>query len=271
MKKDTPKNRRDCIFKHIVHSYVETAEPVGSQALSKRFNLGLSPASIRNVMVELEELGLIAQPHTSAGRVPTERGYRYYVDSLMRPEPLAEREKGWIGRQMREARSMDSLVENVSKAVSKLTGNAAIIYIPHMRRVSFLNHLLEELVEAEKLNDFFEEDEEVFIEGAFRMLAQPEFRDAARMGRLLQAFDEKSPIVRILIRDLEEDGLHVHIGSENAPAKLEGVSLVVRDCTLGGHPIGGVAVLGPIRMPYARIISVVDYVADSVGRAMERF
>ena len=76
-------SRRDKIFEYIVESYIETAEPVGSRSLSKQYDLGLSPASIRTVMADLEEQGYLKQPHSSAGRVPTDKGYRYYVDSLI--------------------------------------------------------------------------------------------------------------------------------------------------------------------------------------------
>lgn len=256
--------RCDKIFDIIVKSYIETAEPVGSRTISKLSGLGLSPASIRNVMADLEERGLLMQPHTSAGRVPTDKGYRYWVDSLMRPEALGEREKEWVHEELAKARTIDAVAEKVSKIISHLTQNAALIYIKNLKRASFLAQLLEDLDEARNLADEFEDSTGFFIEGTFRVFDQPEFRDLGKMRSLLQAFDEKDDFLQILVRDMGHEGIHVHIGRENAPGELCDVSLVVKDCYFGGIPIGGVAVVGPTRMRYPQVVSVVDFVADTV-------
>ena len=263
--------RRDAVLDLIVQSYIESAEPVGSRTISKRSELHLSPASIRNVMADLEEQGYLGHPHTSAGRIPTEKGYRYWVDSLMRPVELSSSEKQLISKELAGARTIPDLAERVSKVISTLTENAALLYIKSLRRVSFLNQVLEELVAAQRIGEFFEEEPGLFIEGFFRMLEQPEFRDAMKIRRLLQAFEEKDEILQIFSRDLEEEGVQVHIGSENDFEELEDVSLVVKDCYLGDVPIGGVAVLGPTRMRYPKVVSVVDYVADTVSETMRRF
>ncbi len=263
--------RKDKIFDIIVRSYVETAEPVGSRTISKRHNVGLSPASIRNVMADLEEQGLIAQPHTSAGRVPTDKGYRYYVDRLMEPEKVTGKEKDWIHHELSKAKTIEGLAERVSKVISELTQTAALLYIKSLKRVSFMTYLLEELVESERLNDFLEEDSELYVEGAFRIFEQPEFQDMGKMRLLLQAFDEKYDFLQIFVKDLEEEGVHIHIGSENAPGQLNNISLVVKDCYLGETPIGGVAALGPTRMRYSRVISIVEYVADSITETAKKF
>ncbi len=271
MDKDEMSSRKDNIFEHIVESYIETAEPVGSRALSKKYALGLSPASIRNVMADLEEQGYLKQPHTSAGRIPTDKGYRYYVDCLMSKEELPEKEKQWVRKELAKAKTIEGMADKVSKIISELTENAAIIYIKNLRRVSFLNHLLEELVETEKLMDFFEEEPELFIEGAFRIFDQPEFQNTQKIRSLLQAFDEKYNFFEILAHDLEEEGVHVHIGSENSAGRLGEVSLVVKDCTLGRTPFGGVAVVGPTRMKYAKVVAVVEYLADGMSEAVKGF
>ena len=270
MQNDDMNLRRDRIFEHIVESYIDTAEPVGSRTLSKRYSLGLSPASIRNVMADLEEQGFLKQPHTSAGRVPTDKGYRYYVDHLMEKEDLAQDEKQWIQAELSKAKTIEGMADRVSKIISELTENAALIYIKNLRRVSFLNYVLEELIEAQKLIDFFEEEPELFIEGTFRIFEQPEFQNAGKMRMLLRAFDEKLNFLEILSGDLEEEGVQVHIGSENSADSLEDVSLVVKDCYLGETPIGGVAVVGPTRMKDSKVVSVVEYVADGVSQAVQR-
>ena len=263
--------RRDRIFDIIVRSYIDTAEPVGSRTISKRHGVGLSSASIRNVMADLEEEGLITHPHTSAGRIPTDKGYRYYVDRLMAPEQVTPKEKHWIHGEFSKVKTIEGLAEKVSKVISELTESTALLYIKNLKRVSFLTYLLEELVETERLNDFFEEEAELFVEGAFRIFEQPEFRDLRMIKSLLQAFDEKYNILQIFVKDLEEEGVHIHIGSENALGELNNISLVIKDCYLGNTPIGGVAALGPTRMRYAKVVAIVDYVADSVTETVKKF
>lgn len=257
-------DRLDKIFDVIVQSYIETAEPVGSRTISKRSDLGLSPASIRNVMADLEEQGLLMQPHTSAGRVPTDKGYRYWVDSLMRPEGLSEQEKEWVLDEFAKARSIDAMAEKVSKVISRLTENAAIIYLTGLKRASFLSRILDGLEDMRAVADALEDSTGFFIEGTFRVFDQPEFRDLAKMRSLLQAFDDKDEFLQVLVRDMGHEGIHVHIGRENAFGELQDVSLVVKDCYFGGIPIGGVAVVGPTRMRYPKVVSVVDFVADTV-------
>ncbi len=264
-------SRDDMIFDIVVKSYIETAEPVGSRTISRSYGVGLSPASIRNVMADLEDQGLLSQPHTSAGRVPTDKGYRYWVDSLMQPEELTPEEKGWVNRRLQEAKTIEGLAEKVSKIISQITENAAIFYIRNLKRVSFLSYLLDDLIEAQRLGEFLEEEPELYIEGALRIFQQPEFQDLGKMRSLLQAFDEEGDFLRIFVKDLQEEGVHVHIGSENAMERLDGVSLVVKDCYLGELPIGGVAVVGPTRMKYPKVMSAVDYVADMLTEVVRRF
>lgn len=263
--------RCDKIFDVIVMSYIETAEPVGSRTIAKRSALGLSPASIRSVMADLEEQGLLMQPHTSAGRVPTDKGYRYWVNSLMKPEGLADDEKEWVLSELAKARSIDAMAEKVSKIISTLTENAAIIYIKSLKRASFLSQFFDDLDEVRNLADVLEESAGLFIEGAFRVLDQPEFRDIDKMRHLLQAFDEKDEFLQILVKDMGHEGIHVHIGRENAVGELQDVSMVVKECYFGGIPIGGVAAVGPTRMRYPKVVSVVDFVADTVTDRVKKF
>lgn len=263
--------RNDKIFDIIVQSYIETAEPVGSRTLSRHFDLGLSSASIRNVMADLEEQGLLMQPHTSAGRVPTDRGYRYWVDSLMQPAELTESEKQWVSKQLEKVKTIEGLADKVSKIISELTENAALLYIKNLKRISFLNHLLDELIDAHTIGDFLEEEPGIYIEGTARVFEQPEFQDLQNMRRLLRAFDEKYALLEILVNDLQEVGVQVHIGSENIPENLGHVSLVVKDCYLAGVAIGGVAAVGPTRMKYPKVVAVVNFVADTVSRTVNKF
>ena len=262
--------RNDRVLDLIVKSYIDTAEPVGSRTLSRHSDLGLSSASIRNVMADLEELGLLKQPHTSAGRVPTDQGYRYWVDSLMEPEDLTADERRLISQELAGARTIEGLAERLCRLVSELTGNAVAVYLKSLKRVSFLNQLLEELVQDQRLAEFLEDEPELFLDGAARVFEQPEFQDIAKMRVLLQMFDEKLGILQSFLREKQEDAVRVRIGHENTMEKLGDVSVVAKDCHLGSNTIGGVAVVGPTRMRYSKVVSLVGYVADTLSETIER-
>lgn len=263
--------RKDRIFDLIVRCYIETAEPVGSRVLSRRSDLGLSPASIRNVMADLEEQGFLRQPHTSAGRVPTDQGYRYWVDSLMGQEELSAEEKEMVLGEIERVRTVEALAERISRLISEMTQNAALVYMTHLKRVTFMNHLLEELVQAQRIAEFLEEEAGLFIEGTSRICGQPEFQDLRKLRTLLEALDEKNQLLQMLLGELSATGVRVRIGRENENGSLEDVSLVVKDCYVGGVPVGGVAVVGPTRMDYPKVCAIVDFVADSVTEAVKRF
>ncbi|MDD5270850.1 MAG: heat-inducible transcription repressor HrcA, partial [Candidatus Omnitrophica bacterium] len=121
-------SRRNNILEVVVDSYVSTAAPVGSLAVSKKLRERLSPATIRNIMSELEEVGYIMHPHTSAGRIPTDRGYRYFVDSIMEPKQLTQDEKEFVeGALSQEADELEDLIKRASRIVSGLTGQTSMV------------------------------------------------------------------------------------------------------------------------------------------------
>ncbi|MFW6080231.1 MAG: HrcA family transcriptional regulator, partial [Gemmatimonadota bacterium] len=124
--------REERILEAVVRTYVETAEPVGSRRVVKRFDLGISPATVRNAMADLEEKGFLYHPHTSAGRVPTDLAYRYYVDTLMRPVRLTARERERFERQLRdgETGALERLVRRAAQTLGLLTGELGIAVAP---------------------------------------------------------------------------------------------------------------------------------------------
>lgn len=132
--------RRNRIVEIIVEEFIQSAEPIGSLLIVQEYRLGVSPATIRNLMAKLEEEGLLTHPHTSAGRVPTDQGYRYYVDRLMRPEPIGDREQTMIDEVFRQADEPEGLWMMASRLVAELTGEAGLILYPRMRRAP-LQHL----------------------------------------------------------------------------------------------------------------------------------
>ena len=123
-------NRQLEILRAIVEEYVATDEPVGSKAISKRHGLGVSPATIRNDMAQLEEAGLITQPHTSAGRIPTNKGYRVFVDKLASIKPLSNSERKAIEIFMEGAHDLDDLLTRTVKLLSQLTGQISLVQYP---------------------------------------------------------------------------------------------------------------------------------------------
>ena len=133
-------DRRLDVLRAIVEDYVATREPVGSRALVERHSLGVSPATIRNDMAALEEGGYIAQPHTSAGRVPTDKGYRLFVDQLSSVKPLSSPERRAIGTFLESAQDLDDVVDRAVRLIAQLTQQVAVVQYPSLRR-SALRHV----------------------------------------------------------------------------------------------------------------------------------
>ena len=130
--------RRKKILCAIVDTYIETAVPVGSRAISQRFRWAVSPATIRNVMADLEEIDLITHPHTSAGRIPTDKGYRFYVDSLLEPRQLTKQEEAMITNLLEEkCEDLDFLMQASSRGISIITNVAGIVLTPRLKRSVF--------------------------------------------------------------------------------------------------------------------------------------
>lgn len=124
--------REQSILHHVVYNYIQTAIPVGSRYISKHFESSLSPASIRNVMADLEELGFLSHPHTSAGRVPTDLGYRFYIDYLMEMQQLDDEEKVRIHAQLDQTNDADEMLRETSKILGKISHQLSIVSSPHL-------------------------------------------------------------------------------------------------------------------------------------------
>jgi heat-inducible transcriptional repressor len=131
-KNQTLNEREQSILHHVVHNYIQTAIPVGSRYISKHFESSLSPASIRNVMADLEELGFLSHPHTSAGRVPTDLGYRFYIDYLMEMQQLGDDEKLRIHQQLDQTSDADEMLRETSKLLGKISHQLSIVTSPHL-------------------------------------------------------------------------------------------------------------------------------------------
>jgi len=127
--------RKQQILEAIVEVHIATAEPVGSRTIARKYKLGVSPATIRNEMADLEEMGLIEQPHTSAGRIPSQQGYRYYVDQLMQKGSLTEKEENLIKAVFaRQVRELATLIQDTIKLVTQLTDYLVFLSGPQDRK-----------------------------------------------------------------------------------------------------------------------------------------
>ena len=138
------------ILQAIINNYLDTAEPVGSRTISKNYDLGISPATIRNEMSDLEELGFIVQPHTSAGRIPSDKGYRLYVDLLMQMQKQEMKKIAYIEELMKSAGRIENLLKNIIKLLAKETNYATIVSTPQYQKRKIKNIQLIE-IENEKL------------------------------------------------------------------------------------------------------------------------
>ncbi len=331
------------VLRALVQDYIETGEPVASQPLLARHDLDCSPATIRNVMADLEALGYLAKPHASSGRIPTEAGYRLYVDALLkvRPPPPAEREQ--IERVAQAAPAVDSLLESTARVLHSLSHHAGVVPTPRpvrdpVRQIEFVrlreNRVLVVFVseaglvtnkllqldappdpgELERASNYLNEklregplatlrdrilaemraDQsalqrliakalqlaeqtfgdaapavgDVLVNGEESFLDAPEFSDVAKARALLRAFAEKDRILRVLDRVLRAREVQIFIGAESELASVPDVSVVAAPYGRGGQVLGTLAVIGPTRMNYARVIPLVDLTAREISRAL---
>jgi transcriptional regulator of heat shock response len=220
-------NRKNQIFSAIVEHFIKTAQPVGSKTIIMSYNFKVSPATVRNDMAELEKQGFLTQPHTSAGRIPTDQGYRMYVDELAdysQAQTLAQETL----RTLREQSKADEAKQKVQRAVgllSQSSPNLAFATIP--------------------------ENDRTFFMGFSKMLRQPEFLEAPMQASQVMEVIEDSQHFLKGLQNLElDEQVKIFIGEENILAGIESCSLIVAKYTFKGFD-GFIGILGPKRMPYA--------------------
>ncbi len=236
-------SRRLEILRAIVDEYVATQEPVGSKAIAERHGLGISPATIRNEMAVLEDEGLITQPHTSAGRIPTDLGYRVFVDKLATVKPLSPAERRAIETFLDEANNLEQLMKRSAKLLADITKQVAVITYP----------IIGESTGSEKMA----------ISGTANLARSGEDLGLT-LSPILEALEEQVVLMRLL--DEANSTVHVRIGREQIETNLQTTSLVSVGYGANSAQLGAVGVLGPTRMDYAGSIAAVDAVARYVGR-----
>ena len=331
--------RAQKILHAVVTEYLHGGDAVGSRTVTRRHDLGLSPATVRNVMADLEELGLLEQRHSSAGRVPTASGLRFFIDSLLKVRGLSVREKEEI-RERVIAPTPDEVVQRASRLLSDLTQHAGVIIAPDPdrqriaqiefvplrdgkliavlvttdgrienrlivddvdpRRLDRIHNYLNELLCGMTLDEtrdrvirelgedknkydtevaaalrlghavFVERKDrpaDVLVSGQANLLDEEEL-EKGRVRELLRTLEDKETLVRLLDRTRTADGLQVFLGAETAMSALATSSVVAVSYGPDDQPIGALAVIGPMRMNYGKVMSVVDVTAEAVSQVL---
>ena len=236
-------SRRRAILATVINKYIKEALPIASEDIAQDFDL--SSATIRNIFAELEENGYLMHLYTSGGRIPTNKGYRYYVDFLISQMELLEGEKECIVKEYKkEINRLEDVLEKTSEIISMITHYTGIV------------SLLE-------WQDMF------FYKGLSLILEQPEFQDIGRMRLLIKMLEDKRHLMEIINREFTEK-VKVYIGQELGCSEMNQYSLVVSSYCMKNKPSGRLAVLGPMRMEYKHIIPTLEYVSGVLTEVLSR-
>ncbi|MFQ5864692.1 MAG: heat-inducible transcriptional repressor HrcA [bacterium] len=335
--------REKLVLNCVVESYVENAKPVGSRYVAKKYGLCISAATIRNVMTDLEEMGYLKQPHTSAGRIPTDKGYRFYVDTLRLVQSLARNERRIILENLRKVSvDVDEILHTSSQVLGKISSQLGVVLAPRFyegifQRMELVpiseNKILavisinsglvktimmemESGVSREQLNETtwiinerltglslkeiketidrrmfgvsssedklvrlivkssnklfnFEEykDNDLHLGGTQNIMANPEFSDKEHLTKILQLLDSKQIILHLFDEKEEDDRISITIGEENKDELFRNCSIIATSYHIG-NVTGTLGVVGPTRMHYAKIISLVDYMGKALTQML---
>jgi heat-inducible transcriptional repressor len=330
------------ILQAIISDYVRSAEPVGSRTLSRKFDLGISPATIRNEMSDLEEMGYLTHPHTSAGRVPSDKAYRLYVNSLMPKQELTPQEKRTIADRLQaDINEFDRTIQHAAQILSEITNltsfamtptkteetlkfvnllpvdkNTVVLMIVSdsgeisntaMRiKVPYTEENLQLLAKSmtytyrgKKLTDvlkshiqkYFETDIEamsrladdilpdfmktleemlnvqLYMDGLTNIFDLPEYSDLDKARKFLALLDKKEDFTKKLIE--RDDGMIVTIGGENADDMMNDCSLITATYCVDGKMVGKIGVIGPTRMRYGEITSIMEYLTENLNNTFK--
>lgn len=333
---DGMNERKKKILWAVVQDYVSSAEPVGSRTIARNYDLGVSSATIRNEMQDLEDEGFLEQPHTSAGRVPSIKGYRFYVDCLMEPSKVSGEEGDHLRHMIEDhATKLDEVFKNMAKVIASLThtlsvaarsreesltlnyvrflpldearaillvvtgeGHVSNTVVPIPPETSFdelqmfadrLNHFLHGrdvsglnesvLLDLQKtverdLTPFYgifktlaasaAPQQKVFTGGAAALIRQPEFQDVQKVQDILNLLEERDVLTSVLDKAMDQP-IAVRIGSENGDKSLADLSIIRAQFQAGGKVLGTMAVLGPMRMEYGRIIGLLYFMQKQLN------
>ncbi len=334
--------RAQLVLNSIIENYIQSSEPIGSRTLSKSLEVQLSPATIRNIMSDLAEMGFLIQTHTSAGRVPTDKAYRFYVNSLSTPSSVPEQIKQKITLVSTEqGMQVEGILAEAVHLLADLTKFACVVSTPkasvsRLQRIElikisedrilvilvtkagvvrdkiifvtdshtqdflnsvasflndkFKNHSMQEI--REKIHQYLVDDRnryhdllaqavrlgkkafelnnpgEMLIDGQMNLLLDPHFDEKSSLRSLIDAFNQKSEIMKILDDSMRQKGVHIFIGIENDFEQLRGCSLIMTSYKNNQNVLGSIGVVGPTSMDYKKVISIVEYTAEILSETI---
>ncbi len=331
------------VFDSIVETYLKDGKPVSSSRISQKSKLSMSSATVRNIMAKLERLGFLHQPHTSAGRIPTDEGLRFYVNSMFDKDMLPKRPVELLTKEFAvEEVDFNSLLSQVSKTLSDYTDNLGFVISPNISKVNFRHlrfiKISEEkvmiilvttsklvLTEVVKTKDYYtqveldnssryinenfrgkslfgaqeyllkevpkfkmrfediiqkllsllqaymsQQDSEgkLFLEGTSRLLMNPDIFEKKNLHSLLKSFEEKARLTKLLSDIISLDRVKVLIGSELNIPNISDYSIILSHYGYDSQVLGSLGVLGPKRIPYKKIIPLVESVAKKLSKAI---
>ena len=332
--------RKFMILKAIIDDYIMTAMPVGSRTISRKSGVGFSPATIRNEMSDLEELGYLAQPHTSAGRIPSNKAYRLYVDQLLHINGISPEEKIRIDRYMHDrSQQVEEMIRAAANVLSDATQYTSVIVAPQIRSLRIrrvqlvkvsdtmalmivvtnagivkdaavripegitsehlfrISEMLTEQLQEHTLSEVRQifaqmfrdlsthrrllggvmsameeklvEDapEDIIVGGTTKMLNYPEYSDVEKAKNFLSIFESKDRLAGLLKKSGGME-ISIRIGPENEIEELKDCSLVTATYRVGSHGKGTLGIIGPTRMNYRRVLTVMDYMGHVISNLL---
>lgn len=242
MKYPHHEERCNRILKAIIEDFTFTGKPVSSQSLTDMFDL--SPATIRNVMADLERTEYITQPYPSAGRIPTDKGYRLYVNSLMEDEPLQEDKKKDIIQEYEQTTEYEDMIQKTSHLLSVFSHYVGISLIPKVQKV--------------------------YLDGFSNLLEHPEFNNIDLIKKIFRIYEDKNLLCEILMEHLEDEDVSVTIGRENSHENFYECSVITATYKIEDEPVGTIGIIGPKRMTYSHVISIVKFITNTISEFLLR-
>jgi heat-inducible transcriptional repressor len=330
------------ILQAIVGDFIRSAEPIGSRTLSKKYDMGISPATIRNEMSDLEEMGFLTHPHTSAGRVPSDKAYRLYVNNLMRRYEIPDDEKRIIEEKLnRNVTELERTIQHAASLLSELTNLTSFAITPNQEsnRLKYINFLpvddytvvlmivtesgnvsntaikmkvpykqenlsllskvmtfnykgkaLSDIVTLDIIKNFESDLEamsklmetirpnfistlenmlnvDLYLDGLTNIFSIPEYNDIEKAKVFLEMINKKKHFTDVLIN--REDGVIITIGNENQEDIMKDCSLITATYHLNGKLVGKLGVIGPTRMKYDEVTSIIEYITDNLSQTFK--
>ena len=323
-------DRKKKVLQAIVEEYINTAEPVSSNALTNNYGLKYSSATIRNEMADLEKKGYLDKTHTSSGRIPSEKGYRYYVDELMKDDDISLEEIKYISSKLEtKVNEIEELTKIAANTISEVTHYTTLSIGPIIEEIKFVplgqrmimaviltesglvketiikfdeditekqvetvnymfnqklkgkpletikgpleDYLFDEMTYSvnvikpiiEQIKKVIEEDSKIYLEGTNKSFDLPEFNSLEVAKNFVNVLDTKELMQDMLNSGFAQD-INVYIGNENEKDELKDFSIVTFKHKVGNKDLGTIGIIGPKRMDYSKVISVMKYISKKL-------